>query len=257
MENRPFILEPKKVELKPCVIFSSGIMAVGKTSVMTALAKRISNAFYLDRDDINQGNSYVSPTHTDELPDFEKYVAHAGIYPDHMHKVVTPFGQMWKVDPHNAFYRRHLRDQSYFVQMHLARTNLEAGKVPIIDCITTRQIQDGTLKKIIDSGFFSSHPSYLIHFACDEDECYDRAVARSKADEAARKRVDLIRGNGRTASPTSSRESFHRFMTEEQPMIPKELRTHPHLLINTSGKKVSQCVDECLNHLGYQVRKTE
>ena len=89
------------MKLQPRIIFSSGIMATGKTTIMKSLAKKIDNSLYLDRDDINQGNSYVSPTQTSDLPNFEQYIANAKIFPDHIRMVETAFGEMWKVDPHN------------------------------------------------------------------------------------------------------------------------------------------------------------
>ena len=237
------------MKLTSRVIFSSGIGATGKTTIMKSLAKKIENSLYLDRDDINQGNSYVSPTQTSDLPNFEQYIVNAKIFPDHIRRVKTAFGEMWKVDPHNEFYRRHLRDQSYLVQMYLARTNIQAGKVPIIDCITMRQIQDGTLQKIIDSEFFLNYPKYLIHFICDEKECYQRILARSKIDEAARKRTELIKHSDRNVSPTSSPEAYHKFITEEQPMMPKELKNYKHLLVNTSEKNIDECVMDCLKYV--------
>ena len=237
------------MKLTPRIIFSSGIMATGKTTIMKALADKIDNSLYLDRDDINKGNLHVAPTQTPDLPSFEEYVNNAKIFPNHVKWVETEFGEMWKVDPHNAFYRRHIRDQSYLIQMYLAKTNLQCGKVPIIDCITMRQIQDKTLQKIIDSELFSGYPKYLIHFICDEKECYERTLARSHVDEAARKRVDLIKSPSRTASPTSSPEAFHKFITEEQPMLPKELKNYEHLLVNTSEKNVERCAIDCLQYV--------
>ena len=237
------------MKLTPRIIFSSGIMATGKTTTMKDLAKKIDNSLYLDRDDINQGNLYITPKQMPGLPSCEDYVKNAGLLPDHMKIVKTAFGEMWKVDPHNAFYSRHIRDQSYLIQMHLAKTNLQCGKVPIIDCITMRQIQDNTLQKIMDSEFFSGYPKYLIHFICDEKECYERVLARSQVDEVARKRVDLIKSPSRIASPTSSPEAFHKFITEEQPMLPKELKNYKHLLVNTSEKNIERCAIDCLQYV--------
>ncbi len=239
----------KFMKLEPRIVFSSGIMATGKTTVMKELGKLVDNALYLDRDDINQGNLHVAITKNDELLPFEKYVENAGIFPDHARVTQTPFGDMIKVDPHNAFYRRHMRDQSYLIQMYLVKTNLECGKVPIIDCITMRQIQDGTLKKMQDHEFFTGYPKYLIHFMVDEEEGYKRAVARSQADESARKRVDLIKSAGRSDSPTASRETFHKFITEEQPMVPKELSNYKHLVINTSHSTPPECARRCLEYI--------
>ena len=61
---------------------------------------------------------------------------------------------------------------------------------------------------------------------------------RMRADEAARKRVELIKYSKRDASPTSSPEAFHKFITEKQPMMPKELKNYKHLLVNTSEKNI-------------------
>ncbi len=235
--------------LVPSIVFSSGIVATGKTTVMKELAKLVDNSLYLDRDDINQANLHVSPTITHELPSFEEYVAKANIFPDHAKCVETPFGEMIKVDPHNAYYRRHMRDQSYLIQMYLAKTNLKCGKVPIIDCITMRQIQDRTLQKILDHRFFENYPIYLVHFMCDEEECYRRTLERSQKDEEARKRIDLVKSASRTEFPTASKEAFHKFVTEEQPMVPKELSQYEHLLMNTSKGSPQECAQQCLEYI--------
>ncbi len=235
--------------LKPRIIFSSGIMATGKSTTLKALAQLIDNAFYMDRDDINQANLHVGITPNDKLLPFEEYVAHADIFPGHIREVETPFGNMMQVDPHNAFYRRHMRDQSYLIQAYLAHTNLACGKVPIIDCITMRQISDGTLRKFADHPFFKSYPKYHLHFCADEEDIYQRVTERSKGDASAQKRVDLIPSDTRKASPTSSREAFHQFVTAEQPMIPLELSQYRHFLMNTSLGKPEMNARWCLEYV--------
>ncbi len=224
-------------------------MATGKSTTLKALAQLIDNAFYMDRDDINQANLHVGITPNDKLLPFEEYVAHANIFPSHARTVETPFGKMIQVDPHNAFYRRHMRDQSYLIQAYLARTNLACGKVPIIDCITMRQISDGTLRKFADHPFFASYPKYHIHFCADEEDIYRRVTERSKGDASTQKRVDLIPSDTRQASPTSSREAFHQFVTAEQPMIPSELSQYHHLLLNTSRGEPKMNARQCLIYI--------
>ena len=237
------------MRLEPRIVFSSGIIGTGKSTTLKKLAADLENSFYIDRDDINQGNLHVSPKRSSELPDFEQYVAKAGIFPDHAQLVETPFGSMIKVDPYNAFYQRHLRDQSYLVQMHIARTNLACGKIPLIDCITMRQIQDGTLQKILDHSSLQGYPKYLIHFIANEEDCYRRNLERSLRDENAKKRVELIKSPKRTCSPLASPEVFHKFMTEEQPMIPEELKNYRALILNTSGHSVEENARRCLEYI--------
>ena len=107
----------------------------------------LSNSFYLDRDLIIPEMLHISLADFPRLTNFEDYVKNDGIFPDSVSNVETPFGEMMKLDPTNdsgknsSFYGRHIRDQSYLIQLSLSKTNLEIGKVPIIDCITMRQIQ--------------------------------------------------------------------------------------------------------------------
>ena len=237
------------MNLQPRVIFYSGILATGKSTVMKNLARAIPNAYFMDRDDINPANAHVSINTSHRLLPFEKYVANAGIFPDHARTVNTPFGEMTQVDPHNEYYRRHLRDQSYLIQLAMAKTALDCGKVPFIGCITVRQIIDGTLRKMADHESVANFPRYLVHFCADEKNLYERAIARNRANEAERKRTELIPNDIRTESPTSSREAFHLFTTEEQPMIPEQLSEYKHLLLNTSQHGVEKCVNLCLDYI--------
>ncbi|MDO8460069.1 MAG: hypothetical protein Q7S74_03100 [Nanoarchaeota archaeon] len=226
------------MRLNPCIIFSSGIAASGKTSTMKELARRIDNVFYIDRDDINQANLHVADTRTPELPDFKDYVNNDSV---DIEQLDTPFGNMLRVNPNNAFYRRHIRDQSYLVQAQIAKTNLALEKAVIFDCITARQIQDGTLRKFMDYDILSGYSKHLIHFTANEEDMYNRIIERAKSDPFASKRVEFKR--------TSSRELFHKFVTEEQPMIPAELKNYEHLLLNTSEDTIQNNVERCMDYI--------
>lgn len=225
--------------LNPCLIFSSGIAGTGKTTIMKGVAKEIPNSFYLDRDDINQAYLHIPVDPLKGLLDFKDYVAQDEIFLDN--KISTPFGEMFLVAPSNAFYRRHVRDQSYIAQTFIAKTNLDLGKIIIVDCITIRQIKDGTLEKIINQPLIAHYPIYLIHFIADEEDCYNRIRERAKNDIYASRRIENKK--------TESRDIFHKFVTEEQPMIPEELKKYDYLLINTSKKSIIEDIKKCIEYV--------
>ena len=233
--------------LKPCVVFASGVACTGKSSTMKELSRKIDNAFYLDRDDINRGNLHVSLNECPELTSFEKYVANDGLFPDSVRSVVTPFGEMINLDPtdnsgsNSDFYRRHVRDQSYLVQTNIAKTNLDLGKVVLIDCIVARQIQDGTLRKLLEQDAFQGYPKHLVHFIADKEDCYQRVLERAKTDPYAARRLEVKRA--------VTRESFYKYVAEESPMIPSKLKEYEHLKINSSELNLEESVRRVIEYI--------
>src|SRR3989344_7044917 len=221
------------MKLEPCVIFASGIGMVGKSFTMRELCKLVDNAFHMTMDVINPANLHIPTVSFSRLPKFEDYVAKAGIFPHHAKKVQTPCGEMWKIDPtddrgvSSEFYGRHVRDQCYLIQLGIAEHNIELGKVPIIEAIVYRQIRDGTLQRFKDFKGFKDYPKYHFHFLADEKICYQRYLERlDKVGHYDSKRYPM--------NKKLSREEFHHFMTEEQPIIPKELEKYEHLKIDTT-----------------------
>lgn len=228
--------------LEPGIVFSSGVTSTGKSTTLKEFVKKVGNAFYLDRDDINQGNLYVSAKQLGrELPSFEDYVAKDNVFPNHAREVQTPFGPKIQIDPVNAFYARHVRDQSYLIQTEVAKTNLALGKIPIIDCIVMRQIQDGTLQKFISHSSFEGYNKFLIHFIADEEVIRQRILKRAETDKYVAKRVE--------ARKAKNPQEFHEFVTKEQPMVPEALQNYEHLLINTSDCSPEECAGEIINYI--------
>lgn len=240
------------MNLKPCSVFYSGIMATGKSTVMQSLATAIDNVIDLDRDEINKGNLYVAPTFEDGLLPFNQYVFSNHILSNHARNVETPFGPMIQIDPHNSFYRRHIRDQSYMIQLKLARLNLQSGKVPLLGGVSTRQIQDGTLRKMIDHIDLKEFPIHLIHFYADEEIIYQRALERMDSDPSSKTRVNLIPSTIRDGSPLASRRAFHEFVTREQPIIPNRLSEYTHLAIDTTNQSIESCRDLCIKYIRHR-----
>lgn len=236
------------MELDPCVIFSSGIGMVGKTSTMKEFCKLVRNAFYIDKDTMNPANLHVATRHFPRLLKFEDYVANAGIFPDHARKVQTPFGEMLQLDPtddtgmNSEFYGRHIRDQIYLIQTAIAKDNLELRKIPIIDCIVMRQIIDGTLQRFKDCKEFEGYQKYHFHFIVDEEIGYQRYLERlGRADSYDSKRYPM--------NKRLSRDEFHHFVTEEQPMIPRELERYEHLKVDTSHENPRKCAEKCIDYI--------
>jgi len=228
------------IELPPRVVFASGIPSGGKTTTLKEITKQVSNAFYLDRDDIIFGILHVAPTITDELPAFEKYVKRDTVFPNNARSVETPFGEMIQVDPLNAFNRRHGRDQTYMVQTRLAKVGLELGKISLLDCFLPRQIKDGTLKKIMEQPDFGDYPKFLIHFIANEEVCYQRSLERIKESHEEDVRYsDLLK----------SRERFHELFSSKFKSFPEGIEEYKHLLMDTSEKSPEDCAKECIEYI--------
>jgi hypothetical protein len=147
---------------------------------------------------------------------------------------------MIQVDPVNGFYGRHVRDQTYIVIANIASMNMAVGKIPFIDCMTIRQLRDDTVRRFMEQPAFVGYPRYLVHFVCEEDECYQRCVRRAQTDPHAAVR---------DAKKIVSREAFHKFVTEEQPMLPKELARYKHLVINTSEGNPTECAEKLIEYI--------
>ena len=170
--------------LPPRIVFSSGMIAAGKSTTCKNIVQEIANAFLLDRDEMIFPLLHVVPTISEELPPFEEYVKNDRVFPDHARMVETPFGEKIQIDPVNHYHRRHSRDQVYLIQARLAALGLSLGKVPVLDCFLMRQIEDGSLKRFIEQPVFKGYPKYHIHFVVDKEICFDRIQKRKGNREA-------------------------------------------------------------------------
>lgn len=235
--------------LNPRIIFSSGIPSAGKTSTLKGIAKKVHNSFYIDRDDIIWGLLHVAKTKTNELPDFEEYVAKDTVFPNNAQYIEDfAFGEMIKVNPLNSYNRRHGRDQTYLIQFRLARTGLELGKIPILDCFLPRQINDGTMKKILDYPDFKDYQKFMIHFTASEETCWQRSVERVKKNQEEAVRYKPIIGNGRR----SFAEQYANKFKPEQGKLEEIGKLYNLLIMDTSGKTMEEASRECINFISQE-----
>lgn len=227
--------------LEPRLIVVTGISATGKSTVTYELCKLIDNTFVLDKDAINQALLYIPTTPFEHLPPIEEYVSRDNVQLDDLHRVETPFGTMFTIDPIiNDYYRRHGNHQTYLVMAAIAKLNMNLGKIAIVDCMSVPRIRNFDVRRFIEQSLFNGFPKTLIHFVASEEDVYRRTVARMSQDPAA-----AIRDRDKV----SSREAFHKFVTEEQPMIPPELAQNEHLVINTSRGTPRDCALQCLAYI--------
>ena len=128
------------------------------------------------------------------------------------------------------------------MQAGLARANLELGKVALLDCIPVNELRNGNFQRLRDSKDFEGFQVDLVHFVMDdEEEMRQRILQRAVKDSYAAKRVEFKKAQ--------DPDTFHKFVTEEQPMRPIELRDHRHLLLDTSGKTPLKCAGEVLDYV--------
>jgi RNase adaptor protein for sRNA GlmZ degradation len=226
--------------LNPSLVIVTGVAGTGKSTTVKLAVEQIANSFILEKDPMNEAGMHVVPTKQYKLPTFQDYVQADNVYPNNIREVETPFGHMLLVDPVNEFYGRHGRDQTFLTMAEIARTNLKLGKVPIIDCMVIRQIQDGTVQKFLDQKAFKEYSTHLIHITADEDELFDRLTSRAKVDPISVKRYE---------KQISSRVHYHEFVTKDQPLVPEELQRYSHHIINTSHLSRDECARELIDYI--------
>lgn len=226
--------------LTPRLVIATGIAGTGKSTTLNDLSRLVPNSFILDKDLLNQSLLHLSMQRFPKIPPVEAYLSQSGIDLSRTPRAETPFGEMYQIDPGTEYYYRHVRNQVYITMIALAGYNLRLGKIPIIDCLVIRDIITGTVRSFMDQDVFFGYPQYLIHFIADEEQCYQRLVHRAAIDRQAAKR---------DGDKISSKEAFHHFLTEVQPMIPSELAQYKHLLINTSNGTPFSCAQKCLYYI--------
>jgi len=231
------------ITLSPRLVVLTGIPGAGRSTICRELARRITNAFHMSRDMMNyDGLMLVSQQSTPRLPDFEQYVARDRVFPDDAEVIETAFGPMTRVH-HVAgsdFYRRHGQEQSLLLQERLAQEGLVVGKVPILDGFQARHISSGKMKKFLEQEKFVAYPKRLIQVVISDDECLRRHTERSKNDPelAARAKYGY-----------TDREQLLKINRETHPHMPEGLSELPHHFIDTTGRTVEDCVEECLKYV--------
>lgn len=227
--------------LEPRLVFVEGRGGAGRTTLSRELARRITNAFVLTRDQVLYGGQlFLRNADAPNLPSIDEYIGRA-VKPENIKFVETPFGTMRRVDhtPPNDFHDRHTKKQSYLIMGRLAEDGLLTGKVPIIDGFLPQHIADGSLKKFLEQPQYARFPRHLIHVVVDEEECFRRWQERAKTDPEA-----AIRGQ----FWAQNREAFRELM-ERHALRPAGLNELPHLFLDTTGKTVEDCVNECLVYI--------
>ena len=102
---------------KPTLILGCGIGSSGKSTVLTEVARRVANTFWIDKDTLNE--SFLHNRHGSVIP--------GGIYSD--------------------YYHVHVKNQSYSHMLREALINVRLGKHPIVEGNYNRQIQNGYLDR--------------------------------------------------------------------------------------------------------------
>ena len=188
------------------------------------------------------GLMLVADTATPNLPPFTEYVVKDKVFPNDSEVIETAFGTMTRVH-HVAgsdFYKRHGQEQSLLIQERLAKEGLEAGKVPILDGFQARHISSGKMKKFLGQAKFAAYPKYLIQVVVDEEECFKRHHERAAADKenALRARYGFLDWG-----------SFHKIIARDHPRVPEGLAELPHHILDTTGRTITDCVEECLEYI--------
>ncbi|MDO8602200.1 MAG: AAA family ATPase [bacterium] len=237
--------------LSPRLIIFSGMPGAGRSTLCRELARQIPNAFCMSRDGIlYNGLMLVNNTEVSSLPPFSEYVARDSVFPDQAENFETTFGQMTRVHHvgGSGFYLRHGQEQSLLIQEHLAEEGLRIGKVPIMDGFQARHIKTGKLKKFLAQAKFAEFPKYVIQVIVSEDEAFKRHNARAQTSKelADRARFGYL-----------DRESFNTIMRRDHSPFPEGLDEIEHHLLDTTGKSIESCVQECLDYVSDQSEKVK
>lgn len=210
----------QKEALSPRLIVVTGRAGSGKSTTMQPVCLAIDNAVIFDKDVFNKAYLQVPVGMRDS-------VSNGG-----NQRFRPLLEQMNKIGLDSKYYRLHVQPQTYLAMEALAWANMVLGKVAILDSLPPHQFRSGEIQNLADR-VRGNYPVYLIHFMAEEQDCYERLVAR---------------GEERDLHRISSSEAFNAFL-EREPMLPPELLKIPHLEINTSEMTPSRCIAACLNHV--------
>ncbi len=190
-----------KVYLRaPTLILGVGISGSGKTTLLREVVRYVHDAFYIDKDAINDTFLLTIPN-ADDIP-LKGY------------RLTGP--PILRSDP---FYQEHVRFQSYHYMLQLAKANLEAGKHPILEGNYIKEIRMGYLDEIVFPFFEGVHHKTKI-VVCHADE------------ETIRSRL-MQRNLPRDADKLESEEAWRKFL-EREPILPPELERYEHLKVDTT-----------------------
>ncbi len=197
----------KKIELqKPTLIKSMGTPSVGKSTTARNLAPHVVNSFVADKDelmygfliDINGITAENKENFKPNLDDVEK----------------NPFIPM-----HSEYYKKNVQNQVYNSVLYLARTNLKAGKNPILDAPYLRPMKFGYFDTTLPN--FMRDVDYTLKIllnVCDEDTLRKRMIARA---------------SDRDSDKLGSDEAWQKHI-QGQPVIPDYIEKYDHLKVDTT-----------------------
>ena len=198
---------------KPTLILGVGNSACGKTIHLLEVVKRVDNAFWIDKDTIEDTFLFKMNNYSNNI---EKYNTILGSFPRKEHH-----------------HLMHVELQSYLLMLLKAKNNLVLGKHPVLDGNYIREIPKGYIEKIIMpilSGI--NYKLKILYFHCPE--------------EIMKKRI-IERNNPRDAKKLSNEKIWNEFLKKEPIMI-KEIEKYDHLKVDSS-KELNENINKILDYL--------
>lgn len=230
------------MNLESRIIISTGLAAAGKSTIMREICRRVDNSFIIDKDLFNRSILSVPVDPKPRLPDLKDYIARDNFEWDESKIRETPYGRLIYIIPNNDYYGRHGIVQWQLWIVSHARENLSLGKVPIIDCLTPPDYRRGNVEKLFKHPDLAGFPKFLVHFIAEPQDLFERLRSRFAEGHIETNTRDKQRG-------LDNFETFQRFITQEQPVIPPELEQLPHLLLNTSRLSIEDATEACLRYI--------
>lgn len=197
----------------PTLILLAGISATGKTTTGKPLARTVYDAFYIDKDLINETFLMTSNPLDNGIDTY---------------RLSGP--RLLRSTEH---YRRNVKLRSYQLMLELARDNLTAGKHPMLEGNYTKEIRQGYMERVIGPFFADvAHRTKIIFCHVDEAVVRERLIRRAA---------------GRDAEKLASDDAWRKLL-EEQPILPPELEKYDHVKIDTT-QPVEVCVQKAIDYL--------